>query len=108
MSLPIACSLTAAELPDRLREIASIGRDALLDARVAPGRATLRFAARPGIRDRLDALVAAESACCAFLTFEVREDDAQIVLDIRGPEEGQLVLGELAGAFLPGALRRAA
>lgn len=31
-------------------------------------RAELRFAAGAGVRERVDAIVAAESDCCAFLT----------------------------------------
>ena len=55
---PIACSLSSDELPARLAELGAIGRDALLS--VSPDGA-LRFRADPGIRARLEAVIAAES-----------------------------------------------
>jgi hypothetical protein len=99
--LAIACSLTAAELPERLAEIAALGEAALLDAQVLERRATLRFAAHDGIRPRLEAIIAAEARCCGFMSFDLRDDGAQIVLRIDAPEEAQLVLEEFAATFVP-------
>jgi hypothetical protein len=97
--LPIACSLNAAELPQRLAEMAHLGRAALLDARAEPRRAQLRFAAGAGIRDRVQAVVAAESRCCAFLTMRISDEPDAIVLTIDAPERAQGVLAELVGAL---------
>lgn len=98
-ALPIACSLDAAELSARLDAMAELGDDALLDSRVAGRRAELRFAARAGVRDRLDAIVAAEARCCAFLAMRVAEERDTVVLTIAAPEGAEPVLEELAGAF---------
>ena len=99
--LAIACSLTAPEQHLRLREIAEIGQHAFLDAHVGGTRASVRFAAHDGIRERLEALVAAESSCCAFMTFDLRDDGGQLVLGIAVPEDAELVLEEFVGSFAP-------
>ena len=101
--LPIACSLSAGDLNDRLTEIAAVGRDALLDAERSGAHATLRFAAGRGIEERLARIVAAESECCAFLTMTLREDGDALVLAIAAPEDAELVLEELVDSFRAGA-----
>ena len=97
--LPIACTLTATELPERLAEMAELGRAALLEATASGRRAELRFAAGAGVRDRIDAIVAAEAQCCAFLTMSVTEDADTVVLVIDAPEGAEPVVSELVGAF---------
>jgi hypothetical protein len=99
--LVIACSLTAGEMPVRLREIAAIGEAALLDSHVLGRHATLRFAAHDGIRSRLDAIIAAESSCCGFLTFDLHDYGDQLAIRIDAPQDAQLVLEELVAAFTP-------
>lgn len=100
--LPIACSLDAAELPERLRAIGELGADALLDHRLDGTRAELRFAAHPGVRARVAAIVAAESRCCAFLTMRVSEEPDAVVLTVAAPEDAEAVLAELVDAFAGG------
>jgi hypothetical protein len=97
--LPIACSLSATELPQRLRAMAGLGRDALLDSRTDGTHATLRFAAGAGVRDRVDAIVDAESRCCAFLAMRVTDAPGTVVLSIDAPEGAEAVLAELVDAF---------
>jgi hypothetical protein len=94
--LPIVCSLTATELPARLAEIEALGRDALL-RREADGR--LRFRGDERTRERLEAIVAAESQCCAFLDLDLRRDGSEIVLSIGAPAEAAGVADALASAF---------
>ncbi len=94
MDLPIACSLDAPSLSRRLDDIAALGREALVDSRVEPGRAVLRFA---GAHDRVAAFAAAEAQCCAFLAF--RLTDEPVVLTIDAPADAQAVLEELVAAF---------
>ena len=97
--LPIACSLTAGDLNHRLAEIAGMGRDGLLEAELVGADATLRFADRPGIRERLDRIVAAESECCAFLTMGVRAEGDVLTLTISAPAGAELAVQELVDAF---------
>jgi hypothetical protein len=94
--LPIACSLNADELPQRLAEIGAIGRAAL---RSVEPDGVLRFGADPSTRDRLEAVIAAESECCRFLTFHLREDGGELLLSIRGPDEAEPVIRELIDTF---------
>lgn len=97
--LPLACSLTATELPQRLDEIAELGRAALVDAWAEEARAELRFAAGAGVRERVEAIVAAESKCCAFLTMAVTAESDTVVLTIDAPDGADTVLAELVAAF---------
>jgi hypothetical protein len=97
--LPIACSLSETELPARLAEIRALGQDALLSARRVGPRAVLRFTSDPDIRARVEAIVAAESRCCAFLTMRISAEPDTVTLTIEAPEDAELVLQELVDAF---------
>jgi hypothetical protein len=97
--LPIACSLSATELPARLVQMAELGRDALVDVELSGTRATLRFAAGAGVHERVTSVVAAESACCAFLAMQVSDEHDAVALSITAPEDAELVLHELVEAF---------
>ena len=100
--LPIACSLSGAELPARLAEMAAIGRDGLLGSERVGGRALLRFKDDPALRARLAAVVAAESDCCAFLAMDLRDAPGAVELSIEGPAGAELVVEELVQAFAGG------
>src|SRR4051794_17264510 len=97
--LPIACSLNAAELSDRLAEMSALGRSALMSVDRTPNTAVLRF--RPGAETsgRLAAIVAAESRCCAFLDLTVSEAGDALALTISAPTDAAPVLDELVAAF---------
>jgi hypothetical protein len=99
---PIACTLGAAERPRRAADIRRLGEDGLLSVERGDRQAVLRFRREPGIRDRIDALVAAESRCCAFLGFEVAEEGQETVLAITAPPGGETILGELADLLAEG------
>jgi hypothetical protein len=96
---PIMCSLTATELPARLALMAELGHDALVDVELSDTRATVRFAAGAGVRERVTTLAAVESACCAFLAMDVRDERDAIVLRIVAPGGAEPVLHELVDAF---------
>jgi hypothetical protein len=99
--LPIACSLSASELPARREQMAALGRDALVRTRVTAAHAELRFTAERGVRERVLAFAAAESECCAFLTMRVDAGAGAVVLSIDAPEGAEPVLRELVDAFRP-------
>ena len=96
---PIACTLSADEMPARLREIAALGADALVAVERTGPAATLRFARGDGVAQRLDAIVAAESTCCAFLSFERTDEPGAHVVRIAAPEDGAFMVDELVAAF---------
>ena len=60
------------------------------------GRVVLRFRPDPEIRERVEAIVAAESECCAFLDFRVEHEHAATVLTISAPNGGAEMVHELA------------
>ncbi len=97
--LPIACTLSAADLEVRGAELRALGADALMDATEYGGRAVLRFRPDSRIRERVEAIVAAESECCAFLEFKVEHREQATVLTISAPNGGAEMLHELAAAF---------
>jgi hypothetical protein len=93
---PIACSLSAAELPRRLAQMSAIGRDALLSV---SRDGAMRFRNEGTIRERLEAIVAAESECCSFLSFDLAKSSGELVLTIRAPEGAEPVARDLVEAF---------
>jgi MerR family copper efflux transcriptional regulator len=103
--LPIACSLDRHELPERLSQMSALGKDALVS--IAPD-GSLRFRDDEGIRSRLQALVDAESRCCPFLDFDLREGAGELALTVNGPDEAAPVVRELVAAFGAGSSERPA
>jgi hypothetical protein len=87
--LPIACTLPAAAVPDRLALIESL---APLDREPIPGGSRLRF--RPDAEPRVRELVALEAECCPFLTFAVTRDDDAVVVDVTGAPDAQPVIAQ--------------
>ena len=97
--LPIACTLGATDLAARGAELRALGGDGLVAVSEGPGRAVLTFRPDAEIRERVDAIVAAESECCAFLDFRVEHGIEATVLTISAPNGGAEVVNELAAAF---------
>lgn len=97
--IPVACSLDAGELPQRLAGFAAIGRTSLVKWETVQGRAELRFSAGEDTRRRLAAIVAAEAQCCSFLDMQLHDEPEAIRLTIVAPEGAQQVLDDLVAAF---------
>lgn len=93
---PIACSLSADELPGRLAEIRAVGKDALLSV---SSDGALRFRADETTRRRLEAIIAAESLCCSFLSFDLRKHAGALVLSVTTPEGAEPLARDLVHAF---------
>jgi hypothetical protein len=83
---PIACSLGAADLEQRLVAIAAVGH-------------LLRFPADGATRRRLEEIVAAEAQCCAFLDLSLSEEGGELLLSIAAPRDAQAVADGFAAAF---------
>jgi len=96
---PIACPLSADELPARLAEMTAIGEEALDQAEVDGTHAVLRFRPAADTRTRLERVVAAESQCCAFLDMDLSDERELVVLTIDAPDGAEPVLEELVGSF---------
>ena len=96
---PIACSLSATELPLRLAAMADLGDAALVEIDRAGTRAELRFAAGAAVRERLEEIVAKEARCCPFLTMRLTESAGVITLHVQAPEGAEVAVSEITEAF---------
>jgi MerR family copper efflux transcriptional regulator len=101
--LPIACSLAAGDLGERLVKIEAIGAAALLSHDRISGTHRLRFRLDSEVQARLESIVAAEKECCPFLDIALEREDEALVLSIAAPTGAEPVAAELAGAFIQGA-----
>lgn len=81
---PIVCSLAAGDYRERLAWIVELNRDALRQQRRNDLRLELTYA--PQAAARVREMVKREQECCAFLTFELREDADATRLAIVAPE----------------------
>ena len=97
--VPIACTLGGSDRRTRAAAIRELGERALIGLDASDRRARLRF---QGQRDRVEALVAAESQCCAFLQFTMAEDGEETEVEIRTPEGGEPLLRALVAAVVAG------
>jgi hypothetical protein len=90
--LPIACTLTPDRMTARLGLIATLAADGLLDRTPTETGLRVRVRDTPDIERRTRELIAAESACCAFLDFELGREGDDLVLDISGPDDARSVI----------------
>src|SRR3954468_9476548 len=86
---PIACTLSPAGMTDRLALIDALAADGLLERTPTASGMRLRLRDTPDIEQRTRELVAAESACCAFLDFALGREDGDLILDITGPQNAR-------------------
>jgi hypothetical protein len=96
---PIACSLGAGDLNDRLAAMAEVGANGLISRERDGDRHLLRFGADPGLLARLEEIVAAEQDCCSFLDLSLTEGPGGLLLSIGSSGDGQVIADELAAAF---------
>lgn len=97
---PIACTLGASDLSQRLDEIAAIGAESLLGHEAGGGVHTLRFRQNEATRRQLEEIADAEARCCSFLDLGISERDSDLVLTIAAAEGGEPVAQALALAFM--------
>jgi hypothetical protein len=90
--LPIACALSPDGMTARLALIDALAADGLLARAPTASGMRVRLRDTPDIERRTRELVAAESACCAFLDFTLGREDGALVLDISGPQNARPVI----------------
>ncbi len=90
--LPIACTLTPDDMTARRALVEALAADGLLARTPTDAGLRVRLRDTPEIEQRTRELVAAESACCAFLDFDLRRDDGDLVLEISGPRDARPVI----------------
>jgi hypothetical protein len=96
MDLPIACTLSEAELHARRRAIMDVFRTMPVRMSELPDGYTLTFPATTGALLQLAQLVDMERQCCPFLTFKIVVEAVQagLRLEVTGPQEAKKVIAE--------------
>ena len=95
---PIACTLTPGDFNSRLAWIAELTRDALREHRRDDLVLQLTYA--PEAAHRVREMVRREQACCAFLTFDLREEPDAVRLIITAPEDARAAADTLFEQFV--------
>ena len=101
-SLPIACSLSAADLREQ-RDTLLLGlADHAVQRTPLPSGIRLRFVPTAERMRQIDAVVRRERECCPFLAFRVglALGDRSLTLDVTGPEGTASLLAELLASPL--------
>ena len=101
---PIACTLTGDDFAQRTACIRQLASDHLSAVRRTPLSLELIYA--PAAAAKVHDLVRKEGACCAFLTFDLREATDGIHLTVTAPEEAREAVDMLFDHFAPDALNR--
>ncbi|GBQ26510.1 hypothetical protein HLH34_10845 [Gluconacetobacter azotocaptans] len=94
---PIACTLDAGSLKERLAWIADLNRRALLASHRDDLRLTLTY--DPSTGDDVRRMVAGEQSCCAFLLFDVTERTDAVTVTITAPEDARAAAEALFEPF---------
>ena len=95
---PIACTLAPGAFQDRLAWIAELTRDALRHHERRD--LTLVLVYDPSALDRVRELVRREQTCCAFLTFDLREETHETRLTITAPGRARIAADMLFDQFV--------
>lgn len=93
---PIACTLDASALSDRVTEWGTI-LATVTDRRDVPDGLRLTFPDAGSIGE-IARLAAAEHACCRFFSFTITLDERGAALEVRAPLDARPVLDALFGA----------
>jgi MerR family transcriptional regulator, copper efflux regulator len=91
--LPIACSLTAEQLPARREALAAFD---VVDARVT-GRVTVRRSA--AAEAALAEFVQLENECCPFFDLRVITEPDVLILEVGGPPDAEPLILQLVEEF---------
>jgi len=99
---PIACSLSADDYQLRLAAIRELGGQALVAAEDRPDGAMLSFKNSGEVREKLVAIVRAESECCPFLVLDIDESHDRLALAVTAPREVLPIVRDLVRSLLGG------
>lgn len=105
-ALVIACALNAADFKGRVADIRNLARRSLRSSRREPLRLHLTYG--PEALAEVEGLVAAESECCGFLDFDLRQEAEAVQLTITAPVEALAAADELFAHFAPELARETA
>jgi hypothetical protein len=91
-----ACTLSPDAQTVRLAEIRTLLHQASLGAERLPDGVIVQFSKTDATRAALDRLIAAESDCCSFLSFDLSEEETALRLVIHSPHS---FVSSLQGLF---------
>jgi hypothetical protein len=95
--MPIACTLTAADLRDRQAAWLKVGAF-LRRSLDIPGGRSFEFSRASGVYESLEQLIQLEAECCAWLTFGLTQAGEQIAMTIVAEgSEGETAAREMFG-----------
>jgi hypothetical protein len=93
-SVPIACTLTAAELQDRGAAWRKLFSSGLVERSQIPGG--IQLTAAPRAAAALIELIDLERDCCAWIHYDVTEaPGGEATATLTAPEDGEAVLAEM-------------
>lgn len=85
--LPIACTLNPDAGREQLARWQQFDADYALARNAQPGQLTVHYASNDDSRNRLRALVAAESHCCSFVDWSIDDTHHDLRLIVRGSDD---------------------
>jgi hypothetical protein len=88
----IACDLDATGGAAQARRWLALGRAAGLGRAETEDGLLMRFSDQPTAERELRALVAVESECCSWASWQVRRAGGELILDVRSTPEGAAIL----------------
>ena len=97
MDLPIACTLSTAELQERRTTILASFRNAVISRSRIPGGYRYVFANHSTTLRNVCRMVELERQCCRFLNFDLTENEEIIQLDVSGQPEVLAIVEDLFG-----------
>jgi len=99
MDLPIACTLTEAELRQRRREVLDRLITATINTTELSNGYAYEFNSDEGTLAMLGRLIALEHECCRFLTFRLSLEEGKLtaILEVTGSPEAKVMIANLFG-----------
>ncbi|HET9893470.1 MAG TPA: hypothetical protein VFQ44_00800 [Streptosporangiaceae bacterium] len=92
LSEPIACTLTSAGLATQGERWRTLTENFGLDRVETAEGLLLRFACHAAVEAELRALVAIESECCSWASWDIQRDEDALVVVVRSSGEGAATL----------------
>lgn len=95
-SVPIACTLDAGAMPDRLADWKAVLDRARVRTTADDGATRVEFGDDVRVGE-LAELAAAEQHCCAFFSFAITVDQRGVALEVRVPDGAEEIVNSLFG-----------
>jgi hypothetical protein len=95
--IPIACTLEASAVGDRVTEWRKL-LAAVVERRTLDGGVSLQLPARPELAAAVADLAMREQGCCAFFEFSLRMGGDGLWLDVTAPPDAAPIVETLFGA----------